>query len=308
MDVLHYLDIAIGFSLCMAVLATLIGTTTAMWLSAVRSRIRNLERGLQLVVGTLNAGLDEKELREAAKNLVRDKMVNAWLPFGLGATEAIGREELVLLLLRKANGEGAWKKIGAAIKTITTKEPASLLQEVELATLQQEAADPNSPSHVWRTKALASVAPQLAARLFAQFDDVMLRTDDNVTYSAKVVSAILAAIFLIVYPIDSLDLLSRLSTNKEAAAALANAAAAKNLSQQQLLAEVKKQDMFGAAFDQPMAKPITDTIAKPGIWITWVLVGLGASFWQGLIEKLLGLRSRITAKTEEERTQRNTKT
>jgi hypothetical protein len=31
---------------------------------------------------------------------------------------------------------------------------------------------------------------------------------------------------------------------------------------------------------------------------------MGAPFWQGLLDKFLGLRSKITAKTEDERAQR----
>lgn len=321
MDMLHYLDVAIGFSLSMMVLATLVGTTTAMWLSVARSRINNLEAGLRLVISTLDAAMDDKELQQVVSGLLRDKMVNAWLPFGLGATEAMGREEMVLILLRKAGGEGVWKKVATAIENITGKAPAELLKEAELAILKQEAADPNGPSNVWRTRALAAVAPDLAARLFAQFDDIMMRTDDNTAYSTKVVSTALALVFLVIYPVNTLEMITRLATEKTVATVLAEEAA-KSKDQTQLLAAVKQQAIFGDVFDQPnkfwtaiyatcgenrichITTAPKEALTQPGVLVTWVLLGMGAPFWQGLLDKLLGLRSKITAKTEEERAQR----
>jgi hypothetical protein len=67
MDALHYLDVVIGFSLRMMVLATLVGTATAIWLSVARSRVRNLESGLQLVVGTIGHTLAITDLQKAVK-------------------------------------------------------------------------------------------------------------------------------------------------------------------------------------------------------------------------------------------------
>ena len=44
------------------------------------------------------------------------------------------------------------------------------------------------------------------------------------------------------------------------------------------------------------------------MWTTFVLVSLGVPFWQGLLDKLLGLRSKITDKTRDEREQRAAQT
>ena len=322
MDVLHYLDVAIGFSLSMTVLATLIGTTTAMWLSVIRSRTNNLRAGLELIIGTLDSTLPAMEL---ADSLVRDKMVNTWLPFRRGTAEAIGREEFVLMLLRNAGNGGPWSKLSATIQTITKRSPADLLKTVELAILAEETADPDAPAHVWRTKALAKAAPQLTARLFAQFDDIMTRTDDNSAYSTKIASTALAVVFLIIYPVNTFDMITRLATEKTVATVLAEEAA-KTKDQTQLLNAVKKQAIFGDTFDQPnkfwsdiyqtcgdsrlchLTTAPKYALSQPGVLATWVLLGMGAPFWQGLLDKLLGLRSKITAKTENERAQRAAKT
>lgn len=324
MEILQYLDVAIGFTLGMMVLATLIGTTSAMWLAAIRSRIRDLENGLQQTLTVLGNTLSDVERLEVVKSILRDRLMTGWAPvrwLGFGATDAIGREEFVLMLLRRAGGPGAWGKLETAIKAITNQDPRETLRAVEAAILTEEAANPNLPSHIWRTRALAQEAPALASRLFAQFDDVLTRAEDNTAYSSKVVSVLLTAVFLIVYPVSSFDIISRLMNNGAIAKSLADLAA-KTTDSKELTEAVNRQGLFGDVFqpDSAHRKMLDETchgdpwciaktatakaITDPGIWTTLFLVSLGAPFWDSLLNKLLGLRSKITERTETERHQR----
>lgn len=308
MDILHYLDVAIGFTLAMMVLTTLIGTTTAMWLAAIQSKVRNLENGLQQVMDALGDGLTEPEQLDVVKRLLRGKMTNSWSPvrwLGLGATEAVGREEFILLLLREAAGDKGGK-LSAAIQAITGQPAETTLRAVEKEALAQEAASPSEPANVWRTRALAKEAPDLAARIFSQFDDVLVRTDDNTNLSRKVTGGVLTFVFLIVYPVNSFDLLARLMNDKAVAASIAKTAAAET-DPAKLRQAIADNGLFGDVFSAEAAGPTFKTVREPGVWTTFVLVGLGAPFWLGLLDKLLGLRSKITAKTEEERAQRAVK-
>jgi hypothetical protein len=325
---LHYLDVAIGFTLAMMVLASLVGTTTAIWLAAIRSKVRNLESGLTQVLGTLGGALSEADQLAIVQSLLRDKMMSSWSPvrwLGLGATDAVGREEFVLMLLRRAGDGGAWTKAGDAIKTITTKEPEEILRAVEAAILKEEAAHPEDPANVWRTRALAQEAPALAARLFVQFDDVLARADDNTAYSRKVAGVVLTLAFLVVYPVNAFDLLARLINDDAIAAGLADQAA-RGAPPAVLLDAVKKQGLFGDVFAndsahrQAIARAcqggilcsasagIKGAVSEPGVWTSFILLSLGVPFWQGLLDKLLGLRSKIAAKTEKERAQRAAQT
>ncbi len=321
---LHYLDVAIGFTLAMVVLATLIGTTTAMWLAAIQSKVRNLESGLTHVLSTLDAKLPEAERLGIVRSLLRDSLMNSWSPlrrFGFGATDSIGREEFVLMLLRRAD---KWTSIADAVTTITDKTPTDLLRAVEAAILTQEAAHPNDPAHVWRTRALAQEAPALAGRLFVQFDEILARTDDTTSYSRKVAGAVLTMAFLIVYPVNSFELLARLVHDEAIAKGLAQEAVERG-SQAELLEAVTAQGLFGDVFSESSKhrKAITDchgaigcsaweaisgSLNEPGVWATFILVSLGVPFWQGLLEKLLGLRSKIATKTQNERDHRAAQT
>lgn len=322
MDILHYLDVAIGFTLALMVLVTLIGTTTAMWLAAIQSKVKNLEAGLQQVLGSLGSALPEDEVSKIVKALVRDRMVPAMLPRAMpnklpswlsslwsrfGATESVGREEFVPLLLRAAAAQSDGS-LATMIQEITHHPPKTTLRAVELAILNQEAANPSDPANVWRTRGLAEAAPELAAQVFSQFDDVIARADDNAAFSRKLASGVLALIFLTIYPVNSFDIISRLLNDKAIAASVAAKAGATD-DPAKLREVIDQYGLFGDVFSgkQPSTEGTNtapNPYAQPGVWTTFVLVSLGAPFWPGLLDKLLGLRSKITAKTEKERAQR----
>ena len=324
MDILHYLDVAIGFSLSMMVLATLVGTTTAMWLAAIRTQVRNLELGLQRVLSVFGDALTEAERLEIAKSVLNDKLMNGWLriaKLGMGSADAVGREEFVLMLLRRAGEGGAWAKVGAVIQARTGQTAADLLQKVEQAMLAAEAANPAALASVSRMRAIHKEASAVAAPLFAQFDDVMMRSEDNTAFSSKLVSALMAFVFVVAFPVNSFDLLARLMHDEAITKSLAELAA-KDPRSPDLMEAVKSQGLFGKVFasDYPprvafknsfLHDPFGSTgtllgnaASEPGVWTTFFLVSLGAPFWQNLLTKLLGLKSKFTAKTENDRKMR----
>lgn len=146
------------------------------------------------------------------RRLLRDSLMNSWSPwqrFGLGATDAIGREQLVL-----PAAQARWRREvdvdAAAVTSITGKQPTELLRAVEAAILKEEVAHPNDPSRVWRTRALEQEAPALAARLFVHFDGVLARTDDTTSYSRTVAGAVFTLAFVVALPVNTCDMLARL--------------------------------------------------------------------------------------------------
>ena len=90
------------------------------------------------------------------------------------------------------------------------------------------------------------------------------------------------------------------------AASIANTAASEN-DPVKLQKAIDDNGLFGDVFAANAPGPTLQTALKPGVWTTFVLVCLGAPLWQGLLDQLLGLRSKITAKTQAERVQRATK-
>lgn len=301
MELFHYLDVAIGFSMVMAVLSAVAGTAAEGWLLMIRTRVRHLQDGL----GMLLDGLKVADPVQLAKDLLCDDRVRArFLPeslvrmgkgMAMGAAEALTREDLVMNLLRKGltNADLRSKlaqqfQIGDLEKTIA---------QIQAKMLEEETANPQAPSHLWRTKAVAAVVPGLAARIFGEFDSMMDRVTDNVGFTGRIVSSVCAGVFLFgFYPVDSFSLLARLSNEEGVRKTL--------VEQAQVYASPQASEAFEKMQVAGLFGPMEERRGKldqPGVWVTWVLVSLGAPFWLGLLNKILGLRSEMARKEEEQR-------
>ncbi len=312
MGILHYLDVAIGFALAMAVLSAMVSAAAQTALTAFRRRVHEMETG----VGSLlvNAGVGADKALEAAHVLMRERSLSARVPWNngvlekiagwlrRGSAEAIPREELAMAVLRK----GSEEPFKSMLTTLGVTDPAAVLHQIEEKILEWEAGEPQLAAQIWRTRALQKVAPKLAARLFSQFDEAMDRVQDSVSFSGKIYSAILAAVFLAYYPVNSFDVLSRL-TNDEALrkAVVAEAEGLKNQNNPDLKTVEKRvldAGLFGDVFTKPKAcgdfSP--GELAKPGVFLTWICLCFGSPFWLGALNRLLGLRSEIQRRASEQ--------
>jgi hypothetical protein len=175
-----------------------------------------------------------------------------------------------------------------------------LLTKVENAILRQEVENPTLPAYTWRTKALAEHVPQLAAPLFSHFDNLMDRVEDNVRASGKAGSVVFAALFLCFYPVDSFEIINRLSVSGELRQKVVAAAPG-------LVSDGQDWQVTASLFGDSLERAHWDyeRFLTPGVLLTWVMVSLGAPFWLGQITRLLGLRSEIARRMQEERSLRD---
>ena len=155
-----------------------------------------------------------------------------------GAPKHIGREEFVLLLLRKAVSDNELAiKLGFADQTTAQKQ----LEALEKDMLAEETKDPTLPAHLWRTKAMQKIVPELASKIFARFDDVLDRATEEVSAFGKFLSILLTLPLLLIYwPVDSIDLFDRLNKDQILSAKLATAAETNLPSLQQAYDELQK--------------------------------------------------------------------
>jgi hypothetical protein len=290
-----------------------------------------------------------------------------------GANKYISREELVLYLLRKATKEKEINDKGSlsqdlynietgipaeAEKTTTPVKSAfkvaqeaiaDILQKIEREILTQEINNPKEPSFIWRTKAIQQAAPDLAIKIFTQFDVLMERSDDVVNRHGKLISTIFALpLLLMFWPVDSIQLITKLNNDKVLSENIA-----KNISENyaplyqtaktsneecfsQDTPEDKKQEvckkyeetinelasshlddlnqtlgLFGenkkiscGILDFPCIFTAIWNNLTLGIFITWIFVSMGSAFWLGVLNKMLGIRSELGKKLEEQRDSR----
>ena len=129
-----------------------------------------------------------------------------------GAPKNIGREEFLLLLLRKAAKDD---EIAGRLNLSNPDTAKQKLVDLEKEILKEEVNDPKLPANIWRTRAMNTVIPDLASKIFSRFDELMDRIEDNINFKGKLISIFITFPLLLAYwPIDAVELINRLNNDK----------------------------------------------------------------------------------------------
>ena len=228
MNMLHYVNVAIGFSLVMLLLSVVTSFAAQSWLLLLKTKSRAVGNGLASILEDigLEKALAKRQvdaLLDRGNSLFGKKLGGVLSKMSAlllaGAPTDMGREEFVLLLLRKAASDNELAtKLGFANEADAKKT----LQELEQSILKEETKDPSLPAHVWRTRAMQATVPELASKIFARFDEVLDRVTENVSGFGKLLGILMTLPLLLVYwPVDSIDLFDRLNKDQLLSATLA---------------------------------------------------------------------------------------
>lgn len=231
MNILHYVNVIIGFSLVMLLLSIVTTFAAQTWVLLFKTKGRAVGNGLAGMLEEI--GFDKDFAKQNVDALLNTGSSIFGKKFGgslnklsayflAGAPKHVGREEFVLLLLRKAISDNQLAmKLGFADQITAHKQ----LETLEREMLAEETKDPTLPAQVWRTKAMQKIVPELASKIFARFDEVLDRTTEDVSTFGKFLGIALTLPLLLIYwPVDSIDLLNRLSTDQVLSAQLTEVA------------------------------------------------------------------------------------
>lgn len=231
MDILHYLNVIIGFSLVMLLLSIVTSFAAQAWLLLFKTKGRAVGNGLSSMLEDIGfekafAKQNVDALLSKGSSIFGERFegvlskISAY--FLAGAPKNIGREEFVLLLLRKASSD---KDLAVKLGFVDETSAKSKLDALEKEMLAEETKDPTLPAQVWRTKAMQTTVPELASKIFARFDEVLDRVTEDVSMFGKFLGIIITLPLLLIYwPVDSIDLLNRLSNDQVLSAKLAEVA------------------------------------------------------------------------------------
>ena len=233
MNILHYLNVLIGFSLVMLLLSIVTTFAAQTWVLIFKTKGRAVGNGLASMLEEI--GFEKTFAKQNVDALLNKGSSIFGKKFGgvlnklsayflAGAPTHIGREEFVLLLLRKAVSDNELAmKLGFADQTTAQKQ----LEALEKDMLAEETKDPTLPAQVWRTKAMQKIVPELASKIFARFDEALDRVSEEVSVFGKFLGIILTLpLLLLFWPVDSIDLLNRLNNDQALSAQLAGIAEA----------------------------------------------------------------------------------
>ena len=259
LPILKYVDIAIGLAIVILLLCTVVTAVTQMLLSFTYSRARYLRDGLEDLIRQIDpATLDKHALyiaerclrhpllarnntifgkiTSAIRNFFRSKMdSDRHLLPELNPPDVVQREELILMLLDWAAGEGplaqqdkgliaqSEAKRGEALAAVPqilrdalanngVADPGLAAKAIRAKIVELENANPRQSSALSRALAVAAAAPSdFVGKIHVWFDNTMARIGEQYGLLAQVWAAVLACAVVFGCQFDALDLLKRLS-------------------------------------------------------------------------------------------------
>jgi len=303
--VLRSLDTLIGFVTVLLVLSLPVTMLTQMTTNFLRLRSRHLREGVLDVFRQLGWWFEGDGAENLAGSVVCSK-------------DAITREDLIetLLVLAQKNTE-LKDKIAALAPDF---DPQMLLAHVRRATLELSVERPDLAVAVVRSAALArSPLAGLASEVFGVFDSTMDRVSARFTEQSRKLVAIIGIMVAVALPLDTFDLLKRLTRSdsaREQAVVLAQTFAANQSNLDQTTADSTPRDVRLAAAKLRAAEVIVvpssraewlarwQQINWAGVAVSALLLTLGGPFWFTALKDLLRLRSAAASQESQDRAQR----
>jgi hypothetical protein len=303
--VLRSLDTLIGFVTVLLVLSLPVTMLTQMTTNFLRLRSRHLREGVLDVFRQLGWRFEGDGAENLAGSVVCSK-------------DAITREDLIetLLVLAQKNTE-LKDKIAALAPDF---DPQMLLAHVRRATLELSVERPDLAVAVVRSAALArSPLAGLASEVFGVFDSTMDRVSARFTEQSRKLVAIIGIMVAVALPLDTFDLLKRLTRSdsaREQAVVLAQTFAANQSNLDQTTADSTPRDVRLAAAKLRAAEVIVvpssraewlarwQQINWAGVAVSALLLTLGGPFWFTVLKDLLRLRSAAASQESQDRAQR----
>lgn len=327
---LKSVDILIGLSGVMLVVSMAVTLVTQALLTAWASRGRHLLSGLADLLEQLHPGTTREHAEAIAQMVLNNTVISSGRrrPWIWRYGEVVHREELTKILLdlaaadpkaaKDAVCQTALVNLREAVIAAGIKNPAETLDNVRMMALQLEKSNPELSSSARHNLALLQEASsQYLAKINLWFDQTMDRVSERFTFSARIWTFASAALIAIALQLDTVTLVNKLAVNDQMRAAFVDAAMeASGELEPGAPADAQIQRRYmGFLAAQGVILPPTNwdqwwaswqRVNLPGLFISILLLSLGAPFWYGTLNRLLQLRSVLAQKDDEQRKDRQT--
>lgn len=320
---LHYVDLAIAFSLVMLLATTLVMTLAQIGATLLKQRQTILQDGIASMLQHI--GLTEDAAKKAAQDVMAHPMAQA------GGGEAIQREQLVRILLDLAKDNASLRKV------LGTDDPAKLLDDIRASAVKLEEQYPHLAEHVRHAQAilgnLSTQTTQAAAginRVMNGFDTAAEAMSHTMASHARFVTIGLSFVVAVLLPLDSVAIVKKLSIDSAEVDRLVKLAETKGADAQPAIPPDDLKSLNGlvksqveqltspplgiAAFSSKSStlagwadewwKAVASPSAILGILLSTGLMSLGAPFWFDALKNLFRLRPMLAQKESGERAER----
>jgi flagellar basal body-associated protein FliL len=227
------------------------------------------------------------------------------------------------LLLDLASGNGVQKleadaqdDLKKALADGGIKDADQALKNIRALALQLEASNPEIPNQVRDGLAILHEAPSdFVARVNSWFDQTIDRISHRFTVYTHWITMGVAIVVVLAVQLDIVAVMDRLWIDDQFRASIVNEAT-KQFSQEagtQASATVDPHPYYNLLnntslitfpLDSNWWNRLKDVRKIPGMLLSVLLISLGAPFWYNALKSLLKLRSSLTEKDDEQRSQR----
>lgn len=318
------LDILIGATTVILVFSMAVTVITQAITSFFGRRGKHLMAGLADLL--MQLGIDSRERAETISTCVLSHPLIAGANQRLGSV--IQREEFTKLLLDFASDTGASRlteDAKASLKKMLQNngvpDPGATLKQIRHMAVQIEAAQPQLANDVRQTLAiLRSTTSDYVARVNSWYDQTIDRVSERFTRYTHVITISIATVVVLTVQLDTIAVIDRLSIDDKfrdefVAQAItdysADAKAEEAQSPDKKVSPKPYYDLLDKAglVSMPSGswfKQMSDIRKYPGLFLSILLISLGAPFWYNVLKDLIGLRSSLAKKDDAQRIVRQT--
>jgi hypothetical protein len=334
---LKSIDILLGLSVVMLMVSLVVTVLTQIITNFMQTRGKNLLDGIASLLTQIHRDLPSTVSLDIAKAILTHPLIKS-ADSRYGTT--IHREELTALILELAAGEGihqlkapARDELCKLLKANGIDNPVQTMSNVRSLVLMLEQAHPELSNHERYAQAfLKEASSNFLAKMNGWFDSNMDRVADRFTNSARIITFFASLAVALALQLDTAALVSRLSADPalrqalveqavKASAAPPPAAApapAENAPAVPSLSPQDRQNLLTlSSFDVvDIPSTLSDwtnrwsrdnwALKLLGIFLTAMLLSLGAPFWYNALKNLIRLRSLVAQKDDDQRQSRQT--
>jgi hypothetical protein len=296
---LKSLDVLIGFALIMLLVSLAVTAVTQFVTSALQWRGKHLRDGLVTLLSHIDPQLTEFCAEQIAGAVLTHPLI-ARANGGPGAV--IQREELIPILLelaagRESGGAPLDEFVRATLKRVLANrgihDPEALLEDINVLAVKLERLHPEMSAAARHSLAIVTEASsQFVGRIHSWFDPTMDRVAHRFAGRTRAVTVMASAVIAVGLQLDSMDLLRRL--------------AADDVLRNSLVAQAQTVARSGYAVAPEHWMLEWHPAQLPGIFLSMLLLSLGAPFWYSALKDLVRLRSPLERKEQEQRETRQT--
>jgi hypothetical protein len=336
---LKTLDMLIGATTVLLLFSMAVTVITQAFTSILSKRGKHLLAGLASLVQQL--GIPSRDVAESIAKAVLTHPALTSVEGKLATV--VHRGEFTKLLMDIAGGQplatlepAALTELQKMLAANGVSNPAQTLSNIRKMALLIETKDPQIASHVREEMAiLQECATDYVAKINSWFDQTIDRVSQSFAKHAHIVTVVTAVIVVITVQLDIIAVVDRLSIDDQFRSAVVSTAATDfsgktipplsgtNATSSSTPATSPASDAANPSLNTQLYYNLLNTAGLitlptnsgwwerikdprkfPGMILAALLISLGAPFWYNILKDLLGLRSALAQKDDQQRAQR----